>query len=101
MPSFVHLESDRDFRAASHHGSVGPVPIRRYLGAEQSALAAAAIEGLQATGIPGTADHNAPYAVGVAPLPVNALDGRRMSTALTHLEPARTRPNLRIRGNAR
>ena len=100
LPSFVKLESDRDFPAAVHHGAVGPVPIRRYLGAEQSALAAAAIEGLQATGIPGIADHNAPYAVGVAPLPVNALDGRRMSTALTHLEPARTRPNLRIRGNA-
>ena len=100
MPSFVHLESDLDFPAAVHHGAVGPVPIRRYLGAEQSALAAATLEGLRAAGIPGIADHNAPYAVGVAPLPVNAVGGRRMSTALTHLEPARIRPNLRVRGDA-
>ncbi len=100
MPSFIHLESDLDFPAALHHGDVGPVPIRRYLGAEQSALAAAAIEGLNAVGIPGVADHNAPFAVGVGPLPVSAVDGRRMSTALTHLEPARNRPNLRIRGDA-
>jgi choline dehydrogenase len=100
MPSFVHLESDLDFPVALHHGAVGPVPIRRYLGADQSALAAAAIEGLRAAGIPGIADHNAPYAVGVAPLPVNSVGGRRMSTALTHLEPARIRSNLRIRGDA-
>jgi len=100
MPSFVHLESDLDFPAAAHHGAVGPVPIRRYLGPEQSVLAAAASDGPQAAGIPGIADHNAPYAVGVAPLPVNAVGGRRMSTALTHLEPARVRPNVRIRGDA-
>ena len=100
MPSFVHLESDLDFATAAHHGAAGPVPIRRYLGAEQSALAGAALDGLQSAGILGIADHNAPYAVGVAPLPVNAVNGRRMSTALTHLEPARARPNLRVRGDA-
>jgi len=40
------------------------------------------------------ADHNEPWAVGVAPLPVNTVGGRRMSAALTHLEAARSRPNL-------
>jgi choline dehydrogenase len=54
LPSFVHLESDLDFPAAAHHGAVGPVPIRRYLGAQQSALAAAASVGLLAAGIPGS-----------------------------------------------
>jgi choline dehydrogenase len=100
LPSFIRLENDLDFGTAEHHGSTGPVPVRRYLGAEQSAIAAAAADGLHAAGLPEIADHNAPYAVGVAPLPVNAVDGRRMSTALTHLEPARNRPNLRIRGDA-
>jgi len=74
-PSFVQLESDRDFPAAAYHGAGGPAPIRRYLGAEQSALAVAAIEGLRAAGIPEIADRNAPYAVGVAPLPVKAVVG--------------------------
>ncbi len=100
MPSFVRLESDLDFPTAAHHGAAGPVPIRRYVGAEQSALAAAALDGLQSAGIPGVADHNAPFAVGVGPVPVNAVNGRRMSTALTHLEPARARSNLQVRGDA-
>lgn len=99
LPSFVHLESDLDFPTAEHHGAVGAVPIRRYLGAEQSALAAAALDGLQSAGFLRVADHNASYAVGVGPLPVNAVNGHRMSTALTHLEVARVRPNLRVRGD--
>ena len=43
------------------------------------------------------ADHNAPGAVGVGPLPVNCVDGRRVSTALAYLEPARGRANLTVR----
>jgi len=100
LPSFIRLESDLDFPAAAHHGAIGPVPIRRYRGAEESAVAAAASECLRAAGLPEIADHNAPNAVGVAPTPVNAVRGRRMSTALTHLEPARARANLLIRGDA-
>ena len=100
LSSFVALESDLDFGSAEYHGRSGPVPIRRYLGAEQSAVAAAAFDSLRESGLPAIADHNAPGAVGVAPLPVNAVDGRRMSTALTHLEPARTRSNLTVRGGA-
>ena len=100
LASFVRLESDLDFGSAEYHGADGPVPIRRYLGSERSALAASTIEAFQAAGLPLIADHNAPYAVGVSALPVNAVDGRRMSSAMTHLEPARGRPNLTIRGNA-
>ena len=72
----------------------------RYLGAEQSAVAAAAADSLAAAGLPLVADHNAPGAVGVAAAPVNVLDGRRMSTALTYLEPARARRNLTVRGGS-
>ena len=98
LPSFIRLETDLDFGAASHHGTSGPVPIRRHLGVERSNTAAAGADALAEAGIPAIPDHNAPYAVGVASLPLNAVDGRRMSTALTHLEPARRRPNLTIRG---
>jgi choline dehydrogenase len=99
LPSYVGLERDLDFADAAYHGTDGPVPIRRYTGAEQSAVAAAATESLVSAGIPAIADHNAPGAVGVSPLPVNAVDGRRMGTAITHLEPARPRPNLTVRGS--
>jgi choline dehydrogenase len=100
LPSFIGLESDLDFGTEPHHGSNGPVPIRRSLGAEQSAIVAPITAALCEVGIPKIADHNAPFGVGVGPLPVNTVDGRRMSTALTHLEPARSRGNLTIVGNA-
>jgi choline dehydrogenase len=101
LPDFVALETDRDFGSAPHHGSSGPVPVRRYRGPEQSALAAAATEALAgAAGIPLVTDHNAPWAVGVSALPVNAVAGRRVSTAISHLDPARSRANLVVRGGA-
>ena len=98
LPTFVAMERDLDFGDETYHGANGPVPIRRYLGAEQSAVAAAVIDGLVAEGVPAIPDHNAPGAVGVSPLPVNAVDGVRMSTALTHLEAARSRANLTVLG---
>jgi choline dehydrogenase len=100
LPSFIRLENDLDFGAADYHGASGPVPIRRYRGAQRSAVAAAGTDDLRAAGLRIIDDHNAPYAVGAAPLPLNAVDGRRMSTALTHLEPARSRANLIIRGDS-
>lgn len=99
LPAFVRLEHDLDFGAADHHGTQGPLPIRRYLGAERSGLTAAVEEAFAAVGIPLIADHNAPGAVGVSALPVNCVDGRRISTALAYLEPARSRSNLTIRAD--
>src|SRR4051794_36386785 len=96
LPSFVALERDLDFGAADHHGHEGPIPIRRYLGPERSTLTAAFEEGFVASGIPWIPDHNAPGAIGVSALPVNCVDGRRISTALAYLEPVRARPNLSI-----
>jgi choline dehydrogenase len=98
LPSFIGMESDLDFGSEPYHGSNGPLPIRRYLGVEQSAIVPTITEAFAEVGIAKIADHNAPFAVGVGPLPVNAVNGRRMSTALTHLEPARSRGNLTIRG---
>jgi choline dehydrogenase len=100
LPAFVGLERDLDFGDAPYHGSTGPVPIRRYVGDERSPLSAAVTDGLISVGVPPVPDHNAPFAVGVSALPVNTLDGRRMSAALTHLAGARARPNLTVRGHA-
>jgi len=96
LPAFQRLERDLDFGAADHHGADGPVPIRRYLGDQRSGLAVAAEEAIAATGVPRVADHNAPGAVGVGALPVNCVDGRRISTAIAYLEPARHRANLTV-----
>ena len=53
-----------------------------------------------AAGHPLVPDHNRPGAIGVGSLPRNVSDGLRMSAALTHLAPARERPNLTVRSGA-
>ncbi|CAM5364982.1 GMC family oxidoreductase [Leifsonia shinshuensis] len=99
LPSFIVLENDLDFGAQPYHGSAGPVPIRRYQGAEKSEFTAAVEDAIAATGVSRIPDHNAPGAVGVSLFPVNCVNGRRISTALAYLEPARSRANLAIRAN--
>jgi choline dehydrogenase len=96
LPAFRRLERDLDHGAAGYHGGDGPIPIRRYLGPLRSEVTCAAEEAMVATGFPRIEDHNAPGAAGVGALPVNCLDGRRISTAIAYLEPARQRPNLTI-----
>jgi choline dehydrogenase len=97
LTSFRRLETDLDHPGADHHGGDGPIPVRRYLGDDRSRLTVAAGEAFAGLGIPSVLDHNAPGAVGFGPLPVNTLDGRRMSTALGYLGPARHRSNLTVR----
>jgi choline dehydrogenase len=97
LASFCRLETDLDFGDASWHGDRGPVPVRRYQPGEQSVLARTFLAAATAAGHSEVRDHNRPGAVGAGPLPVNAVDRLRMSAALTHLEPARTRANLTIR----
>ncbi|MFJ5546336.1 GMC family oxidoreductase [Streptomyces sp. NPDC093225] len=100
LPWFVAVENDLDFGHEPHHGGHGPLPVRRYAGEERSAVAAAGQAAIEATGVPAIADHNAPGAVGVGPLPVNEVDGERLGAASTYLAAARARRNLTVRGGA-
>lgn len=99
LRDFRRLETDADFDD-DWHGRGGPLPIRRYRQHELTAVNAAAYEALLEAGFPDAPDHNRPGAVGVGPAPVNTVDGLRMSAALTYLQPARSRPNLRILSDA-
>lgn len=98
LPTMRAVESDNV--ADQGHGTDGPIPVHRTdiaaLSPLQRAFAAAAV----AAGHVAIDDHNRPGAVGVGPAPRNVRDGVRMSTALTHLEPARPRPNLTVKGDA-
>ena len=95
LPFFRRLESDTDF-ADEWHGADGPIPIRRHPRQEMNAAQAAFLDGAIASGHPAIDDHNRPGAVGAGPTPRNVVDGVRMSTALTYLAGARSRPNLTI-----
>jgi choline dehydrogenase len=100
LPCFTRLERDIDFGDRAWHGSSGPVPIRRYRGVELTDVAKAGLSAFEVAGIPAIDDHNAPGAVGAGLLPVNCVDGVRMSAALTYLPRPGERPNLVVRCGA-
>ncbi|KAB7833459.1 GMC family oxidoreductase [Streptomyces mobaraensis] len=96
LPYLNRLEADADF-GGPHHGSDGPLPVRRAPRATWTPLSAALVDTAAAAGHPYAEDHNAPGATGVGPLPLNLADGGvRVSTAGAYLGPARRRPHLTV-----
>ena len=99
LPYFKKLETDLDIRG-DLHGSDGPIPVRRHKPESwlpvQRAFYLACID----AGFPEHGDINNPESSGVSPRAENNLDGVRMSTALTYINPNRHRLNLTIKPNA-
>lgn len=97
-PCFRRLEDDP--LGGDHHGTGGPIPIRRAakddLVAPQQQLLAAAED----NGLAWVDDHNDGVSEGIGPSPQNVVDGVRVSTAMAYLRPADGRPNLHIIGGA-
>jgi choline dehydrogenase len=99
LPYFSRLERDLNFED-EWHGNNGPVPVQRRPASELTSVSAAFLESCAHLGHAGVADHNAPGAVGAGPVPMNCIEGRRQSTAITYLAPARDRASLHVRSNA-
>ena len=93
LEDFRRLESDEDLHDR-WHGSDGPIPIHRDPRGDLNPAQAAFLDGAVALGHRYVEDHNRPGAVGAGPTPRNVRDGIRMSTAVTYLGQARSRPNL-------
>ena len=98
LPYFRKLETDQDFRG-DFHGSDGPIPVRRVAREEMLPHAQALYEACLAEGFPDFPDHNHPGSTGIASVPINNLDGVRVSTALAYLDQARHCLNLTLRAN--
>jgi 5-(hydroxymethyl)furfural/furfural oxidase len=100
LPSFIRLEDNVNFGDAPYHGRGGPIPVYRapvgQWGAVDRAFRSAALD----LGYGWTEDHNAPHSTGVSPWAMNRRAGARVSTSDAYLEPARSRSNLTIRGQA-
>ena len=99
LPYFRKLETDRDFGGDDFHGNEGPIPVRRFREAEWLPYSSAFRRACVDLGFSDEPDQNHPdYYAGVAPRPLNNIDGVRMSTALTYLNLARHRLNVTVRG---
>lgn len=104
LPTMRALENDLDAGDApvpgdALHGDAGPMPVRRPAQTNPAARAftAAAIE----LGFAYEPDKNAPGLPGVGAVPSNIVDGVRVNTGLAYIDPARSRPNLRVLGDTR
>ncbi|MGW0177019.1 mycofactocin dehydrogenase MftG [Rhodococcus sp. NPDC003322] len=95
LPYFRRLESD-PFGDRRWHGDHGPIPVVRTAPGDLHPVSAAFLEGATRAGFGYRADLNEPDAAGVGPVPLNARDGRRVSTATAYLSPHLGRPNLRV-----
>jgi predicted dehydrogenase (TIGR03970 family) len=98
LPIFRAIETDLDFDN-EWHGQAGPIPVRRHPRDMWLPPQAAFFEASLRLGYIECADANLPEYSGVAPIPFNNVGGVRQSTALTHLAPARSRPNLTVRAD--
>ncbi len=98
LPYFRNMETDRDIRD-DFHGSDGPIPVRRHKRETWVPLQGAFHHACTALGFPDDQDMNHPESTGVGPMPMNNVDGVRMSMALNYIDPSRHKLNLTIRAN--
>jgi choline dehydrogenase len=97
LPWFCAIESDRDFGGEPWHGDAGPIPVSRYPRADWHELQERFAEAALSVGHSWVDDHNAPGALGIGPVPLNMLEGRRQTPADHYLDPALGRENLSLR----
>ncbi len=95
LPYLRKLETDLDFHD-DFHGAGGPIPVRRAKREEWSPVDHAFVRACLDAGFPEDPDMNGPKSIGVGALAVNNVNGVRMNTALTYLQPALGRPNLTV-----
>jgi choline dehydrogenase len=98
LPFFRKSERDLDIEDNYCHGSDGPMPVRRRQSGPWPAIQQAFHTACLQAGFGTTNDKNGLHPAGLGVTPSNNLDGVRMSTALTHLNPVRTYWNLTVRG---
>ncbi len=97
LPVLKRIETDEDFPDAPHHGNAGPLTVKRRLSFDQmDAPQEAFVQRARDMGYPILPDRNIPNPFGISRGASNVKDGKRQSTAVAYLAPARSRPNLTV-----
>ncbi len=97
MRYFIKSETN-DRGANAWHGDSGPLAVSDI--AERNELVDAFIRAAGDLGVPPNADFNGPSQEGAGYLQLTTRNGRRCSTAVGYLRPARGRPNLAVETGA-
>ena len=97
LPFYKKMETDLDIQD-DFHGTDGPMPVRRRHSAAWPDIQKAFHDACLQEGFGATEDTNGPNPSGVGVTPTNNLDGVRMSSAVTYLNPIRHCLNLTVRG---
>src|ERR1700746_2188201 len=98
LPSFRDMESFHGDARQDYRGRNGPLKVTE--SNESGAIYNALIKAAGQVGIAYTKDYNGAKQDGIGMTQATIRGGRRMSTAVCYLNPARTRPNLSIVANA-
>ncbi len=93
LPYFRRAE-DQERGADEHHGIGGPLAVQN--ARLSRPICDAWVEAAQNAGYPFNPDYNGATQEGVGYFQLTARNGRRCSSAVAYLNPARRRPNLRI-----
>lgn len=98
LPTLRAIEDDPDFGDRPIHGRGGPVKLRRpwMLDDPADPPVAALMDAAADLGLPRCEDLNVPEPFGVVASPYCQVGGKRQSSAVAYLDPARGRPNLTI-----
>jgi choline dehydrogenase len=99
LPYFARIENN-PFTRVPGRGHDGPLRITDRKVRDRDPLSDAFVAGCMAAGIPETPDYNVVSYEGVRYLEQTAHEGRRWSTAMAYIRPARGRDNLEIATNA-
>jgi choline dehydrogenase len=98
LPIFRDMESYQGDADDEYRGRGGPLKVSE--SNESGAIYDALIKAAGEVGIAYTRDYNGATQDGIGMTQTTIRGGRRMSTAVCYLDPARRRPNLRIQANA-
>lgn len=100
LPYFQRLEDQED-DSSPWAGKGGPLPLLSARLHDPLPASAAFLEACAELGYPASPDFNGPQMEGAGWHHLNIRDGRRFGAREAYLEPARARPNLTLRTNAR
>jgi choline dehydrogenase len=95
--AFNAIECDLEFGAATWHGQEGPIPVGRYPEIETTEFDAGVQQALRECGFEWVPDLNRPGAIGFGRMPMNSVEGRRVTTVDLLSEP---HVNLELRADS-